>query len=230
MNRNEFQDSLSIRYSKCPKGLPSICDGCGKKFDCTHALDCKKGGLVSRRHNEFRDLNIDCNQKAGLSQVISEPVIKDSDKDGYGGLRADFGVRGFWEHQKVALFDVRIFNADAPSYKAQPLKSAFKIHRNQKKALYCQVAEQRRASFTPLVATCDAVLDQEACSYLNKLAEHLESKWDLSLSEIKCWLRARFQICILRSVSLCLRGSRTKWRGAGIEDGAGLNLVMQKAD
>ena len=31
---------------------------------------------------------------------------------------------------------------------------------------------------------------------------------------------AMVKVCILSSVSLCIRGSRTKWRGAGIEHGA----------
>ena len=45
-----------------PSNLPSSCDECGesKIFEINHALDCKKVGLVTARHdesrNEFRDL------------------------------------------------------------------------------------------------------------------------------------------------------------------------------
>ena len=57
------------------------------------------------RHNETRDFNCDLLEKAGLKQVKCEPVITATDENGENGLRADLGVRGFWESQKMALFD-----------------------------------------------------------------------------------------------------------------------------
>ena len=75
-------------------------------------MDCKRGGLVAARHNESRDLNIDLLHLTGLSQ---EP-----NSDGNGGLQVDWGVRGFWEFQKQALFDICTLNADALSYLTTP--------------------------------------------------------------------------------------------------------------
>ena len=51
----EFRDGLSIRYMKPLLRVPEVCDGCGTRFDLSHALSCRKGGLVTRRHNEIRD-------------------------------------------------------------------------------------------------------------------------------------------------------------------------------
>ena len=39
--------------------------------------------------------------------------------------------------------------------------------------------------------------------------------------------RARLMFAVLRSTILCLRGSRSKWRSLGLEDGAPLRLIMQ---
>ena len=80
---------------------------------------------MTERHNEARDLNCDLCALAGLSQVTSEPILQESMGDDTKGLRADWSVRGFWEHRRVALFDICILNADAKSLQNKSLKSNF---------------------------------------------------------------------------------------------------------
>ena len=65
-----------------------------------------------------------------------------------------------------------------------------------KRSTYSNTAEQRRASFNPFIATCDAVLDNNAESYIKRLASHLSNKWNTSLPRVTGWLRARIQICM----------------------------------
>ena len=219
---DEFRDSMACRYGKIPKALQPWCDGCGERFDVNHALNCKNGGLVYQRHNEMRDENCDLNRKAGFSQVISEPIVKEAEGNGLGELRGDWSVRGFWVPQRVAVFDTRIFNANAPSYKTLSLDEIFDIHRNQKKQIYASEVEHRRGSFTPVLATCEGILDREVEAYAKRLAQHLSRWWEKNYSQTVFWVRARIQICILRSVSNCFRGSRSKWKGGNIEDGAGI--------
>ena len=55
LNKQEFRDSLCIRYGwKIPK-TPQFC-ACNEKNTIDHALICKKGGYVSMRHDRIRDL------------------------------------------------------------------------------------------------------------------------------------------------------------------------------
>ena len=99
------------------------------------ALNCKKGGLVTARHNEARDLNCDLCALAGLSQIVSEPILQEP-TDEIVGLRADWSVQGFWEHQRTVLFDICIRNANANSLHFQSLQLILQVcnhHKKQKK-------------------------------------------------------------------------------------------------
>ena len=151
------------------------------------------------------------------------------------GLRADWSARGFWEHQRVALFDICILNADAKSLQNQSLKSIFNTRKQiKKKDKYCAAAESRRATFTPIIASCEAIFESEAEVYFKRLATILSKKWKSSYSHALCYIRARMQICIMRSVILymCIRGSRTKWSGAqaGITHHAAIPLIFFASD
>ena len=78
MSSNQFRDAISLRYGKQPTNLPSICDADGESFTVCHALNCKKGGLVTFRHNELRDLNIELVKSAGFIQTVKEPIVKET--------------------------------------------------------------------------------------------------------------------------------------------------------
>ena len=55
LNKQEFRDSLRLRYDLPLVDLPSHCT-CGDKFTVCHALSCKKGGFVAQRHDGVRNL------------------------------------------------------------------------------------------------------------------------------------------------------------------------------
>ena len=46
----------------------------------------------------------------------------------------------------------------------------------------------------------------------------------ISFAEVLSWIHARLAFAIVRASVLCIRGSRTKWRSLGLEDGAAIDL------
>ena len=55
LNKQEFRDSLRLRYNMPLSDLPSKCV-CGEKYTVCHALSCKKGGFVAQRHDGICNL------------------------------------------------------------------------------------------------------------------------------------------------------------------------------
>ena len=55
LSKQEFRDSLRLRYNMPLSGLPTH-RACGEVFNTNHALSCKKGGFVAQRHDGIRDL------------------------------------------------------------------------------------------------------------------------------------------------------------------------------
>ena len=197
------------------------CDGCGAATSLEHALDCKKGGLVTQHHNEVRDVIGDL-ASVVFKEVVKEPVVQEAnDAECVPSLMADLSIRGVWQPQTMVLFDVRVTDTGAPSHSI--LTSA----EEEKKKKYSEAATLHRASFTPLVVSVDRVLGREAKKKIVKRhAQKLAHKWEKSNSEVLGWMRARLSFAILRATNLYLRGSRTKWRSAiGLDDGAGLPSI-----
>ena len=55
LNKREFRDAIKLRYDWPVDDISSTCV-CGDAFTVDHAMICKRGGFVTQRHNELRDL------------------------------------------------------------------------------------------------------------------------------------------------------------------------------
>ncbi len=75
LTKREFWDAVCLRYGWPIRRLPSKC-ACGAVFDVTHALSCKKGGFVTQRHNELRDMTADLFAEV-CTDVSLEPHLEE---------------------------------------------------------------------------------------------------------------------------------------------------------
>jgi hypothetical protein len=216
LTADEFRDSLRLRYGLKPLALPDSCDGCGQRFSVGHAMTCKKGGLVLLRHNdvveEWHELTA---QALTPSAVSDEPLIH----TGQGGrgqgvpgtdpeLRGDVAVHGFWRRGTTAIFDVRVTDTDAPTYRNQDPRKVLEKHEKEKKVKYGAACLARRRQFTPLVFSVDGLRGTEADAASKRLASRLAAKWKRTYSEVCGFVRSRLAVALVRTTSLCLRGSR----------------------
>ena len=220
LHKSAFRDCLYLRYGWKPKFLPDQCP-CGNNFNVNHALSCPTGGFPSIRHNEVRDI------VGGLlgnvcHEVKTEPTLQPLSGETLPGrcssnedeARLDVLASGFWgdKFQKT-YFDVRVFNANAPSYVNTAIASCYKRHEQEKKRKYEQrVRQVEQASFTPIVYSCTGGCSALTNTFIKRLASKLSEKHSTSYSTTMNWLRCRISFALLRASVMCIRGCREKPR------------------
>ena len=74
LNNQESKDALALRYNWIVKGLPEVC-ACGENFDERHVTPCQKGGFISIRHDEIKDITCSL-LKEVCSDVTKEPLLQ----------------------------------------------------------------------------------------------------------------------------------------------------------
>ena len=88
-----------------------------RKVRLEHALSCKKGGFVTNRHNQVRNITA-----ALLNEIYNDVQIEPQLQSLSGkyfdaktankheDARLDISARGFWCYGQKGLFDIRVFN------------------------------------------------------------------------------------------------------------------------
>ena len=216
LDKQSFRDAISTRYGIPLQKLPSHCV-CGNPFSVQHALTCKKGGFVSSRHNEVRRITADllnevCNdvEEEPLLQEVTGEHFKAKTAKREKDARLDVAARGLWMRGQKAFCDVRVFNPLAKCHRSKPLAKIHEMHEKEKKVKYAaRVTEIEYGTFTPLVFSCFGGMSRECSYFYKRLSEKIAEKRDLHISETTCFIRTRISFSLVKSLVLCIRGSRT---------------------
>ena len=138
LNKREFWDALALRYNWPIQYLPTTCV-CGKPFDVSHSLSCKKGGYITLRHNEVRDITAQLLNEV-CRNVQKEPALQPLTGEMLHGnpnisdeARLDVTARDFWVKGQQAFFDVRVFNPFAKRHTKISLKKSLEINEKEKR-------------------------------------------------------------------------------------------------
>ena len=237
LSAEEFRDSLRLRLGLDPLALPSRCDGCGAPFTVSHALQCKKGNLVTLRHDDVKAVWEEMlGEGLRPSAVRDEPYLIGRNRDEAPppadpdapvpprppDLRGDISAHGFWRRGRDCIFDVSISDTDGKSYGKREPEKVLASREKTKRKKYRQVCEDQRRDFTPLVYSVDGLVGEEARRAAKRLGRLLSNKWKRVHSDCCGYVTARLSIALVRSASLCLRNSRVyKTYPRSVEYGAG---------
>ena len=100
----------------------------------------QKGGFVTIRHNDLRDLITKilsevCNDTEIVPKLV--PLSGDDLSNGTANrsneARLDDRARGFWEKGQQAFFDLRVLDPNACRYLNKLLQQCHVINKNEKK-------------------------------------------------------------------------------------------------
>ena len=216
LNKQEFRDSLRIRYDMPLADLPSHCV-CGEKFTVGHALSCKKGGFVAQRHDGIRNVLTSLISKV-CTNVQVEPRLQPLDNERFhlasavtgSEARLDIKAGGFWSKGVTAFFDVRVTHVNSKCHQSKPTSTVFKEQEDEKKRKYQQrVLDIEMGFFTPLVFGTNGGMGIECQRFVKHLAEKFVQKNSEPYHVTITWLRTILSFELLRSVHACVRGSRT---------------------
>ena len=95
-----------------------------------YAMICQHGGLTFIRHSKPRDLTAEWLQEVCHDVTVEPPLLPElitpSSTNCSNTARADIHARGFWGRRQGALFDVRVFHPNVPSYRQTRVASVFR--------------------------------------------------------------------------------------------------------
>jgi hypothetical protein len=211
LSRQAFRDAIALRMGvNLPDSLPAYCPSCGDPFSVSHALKCKKGGWVMRRHNEvarvwralFKRVSDIVLPEPFVAPALPQYMTKRSTTR-REDARADILVAGLFSLLRDAYLDCFVTDTGADCYVDKKAKSVLREKQARKRGKYDERVKPL-GDFAPLGCSVYGTLAPEAEAILTLVVKGLDAEKVEKTSTV-AWERVAIQVGILKAVSLCLR-------------------------
>merc|ERR1712240_690758 len=155
LNKQEFRDSICLRYGWSIPDTPAYCQ-CGKKNSLDHTLSCPNGGYTIMQHNGIRDLEGELMKEVCRDVKIEPELLPIGEREISGNTsdkaRLDVSGVGVWGSHERTFLDIKVFHPNCASYINMSLEDAYVHHENIKKRNYRErVLNVEHGSLTPIV-------------------------------------------------------------------------------
>ena len=215
----------------------------------SHTVTCKKGGLVTARHNELLDGVADLAGKAftpyhvrkdpliysgrAVKQTMTTPESKKISEHPAAlevtEQKGDLLIRELWQQGTDRVHGMCVVNTDALTYQLKEPEKCLHEAEKRKKKMYLEACIQQRRYFSPFVASVDGPLGVEATATLKRIASRLATKLKQSYSKMCGYVKSRITITLVRATHCCIRGSQVPAQRISVqrphwENCSGLNL------
>ena len=117
-------------------------------------------------------------------------------------------VRGLWDRQVDTIIDVKIGDADADSYKYEPMAALLSRWETIKKDKHGKHCHEQRNFCSPFVLSVDRMLGRKALVVLSQLSRFMAEKRDKPLSQVRGWVNGQIAIAVASSYSKMIRRAR----------------------
>ena len=119
-------------------------------------------------------------------------------------------VLGFRSNGMPAFCDVRVFNPLAKRYGNMELMKCYTLNEKEKKKAYNnRIIEVEHGTLTPLVFSATGGMSRECRKFYSRLSQMLSDKRGIELSKISVWIRRKISFALMRTLHMCVRGSRS---------------------
>ena len=141
----------------------------------------KKGGFVSIRHNDLRDLTAnmlsevckDVEIEPRLTPLTGE-VLGSRTTNTTNEARLGIRARGVWEQEQQAFLDLRVFDPNACRYLNKSLQQCHVMNEQENKKAYNErVLQIEHGRFTPLVFSIYGSMGRECRTFYSRLSDLL---------------------------------------------------------